>query len=301
MEDADVIDAHLHHLDLRGLSRNTKINRRSQLGRLSAFLSDKRLLEADKTDLERWAASLAASNKTARTRYCEISIVHAFYVWAHEHELIDHVPTLRLPRPKLPKALPRPISEASIERAMIGAPPHIRCWIVLAAYAGLRCCEIAPLSRDQILDSLDPPMLMVHGKGNKDRLVPLSPLVTDELERYGLPSRGYLFGGLSRSGRPPTANRVSQLLNIWLHESGVPDTAHSLRHRFATSVQRISGDIQTTAHLLGHANISTTTVYAAFDNARAIAAVLALADSGHGSPSTTESLGVIPTPATSAG
>lgn len=291
MEDADVIDAHLHYLTLRGLSHNTKINRRSQLGRLSAFLSDKRILDADKADLERWASSLAAANKTARTRYAEISIIHSFYVWAYEHELIEDVPTLRLPRPKLPRALPHPISEASIDRAMVGAPPHIRCWIVLAAYAGLRCCEIAPLTRDQILDSLDPPMLMVHGKGNKDRLVPLSPLVTDELERYGLPSRGHLFGGLTRSGAPPTANRVSQMLNTWLHESGVPDTAHSLRHRFATNVQRISGDIQTTAHLLGHANISTTTVYAAFDNARAIAAVLALAD-GRENP---KSAGVIPT------
>lgn len=278
MEDADVIAAHLHHLTLRGLSENTKVNRRSQLGRLSAFLGETRLLDATKDDLQRWASSLAAADKTPRTRYAEISIVHAFYIWAHEHEFVTVVPTMRLPRPKLPKALPRPMSTAHLDKAMLGAPPHLRCWIVLAAYAGLRCCEIAPLTRDQIMDSLDPPMLMVHGKGSKDRLVPLSPLVMNELIQYGLPSRGHLFGGLTRSGRPPTANRVSQLLNSWLHDSGVPDTAHSLRHRFATDVQRLSGDIQTTAHLLGHANISTTTVYAAFDNARAIAAVLALAE-----------------------
>jgi site-specific recombinase XerD len=278
VEDADVIAAHLHHLTLRGLSENTKINRRSQLARLSAFLSDKRLLDATKDDLLEWASSLAAAGKTARTRYAEISIVHAFYVWAHDQELIEVVPSLRLPRPKLPKAIPHPMSRPNLDRALVGAPPHIRCWSVLAAYAGLRCCEIAPLTRGQIMDSLDQPMLMVHGKGNKDRLVPLSPRVMDELRLFGLPSRGYLFAGLTRSGRPPTANRVSQLLNRWLHESGIPDTAHSIRHMFATDIQRITGDLQTTQHLLGHANVSTTTMYAAFDNARAVSAVLALGD-----------------------
>lgn len=276
MEDAQAIDAYLHNLDLRGLAITTKRNRRSQLEILSSYLGETRLLDATREQLTEWTSDLLKSRTTARTRYAKISNVHGFYVWAHDEELVEDDPSHKLPRPKLPKSLPRPIPEDSLERAMVGAPQDIRAWLTLAAYAGLRCCEIAPMTRDQILDTIDPPMLLVHGKGDKDRLVPLNRRVIEELHRCDMPNRGHLWTERSRTGQPPTANRVSQLLNRWLHEAGIPDTAHSLRHRFATLTHGHSGDLLTTAALLGHASVSTTQVYAAFNNAKGVAAVLSL-------------------------
>lgn len=272
MDNAQAIDAYMRYMDQRGLARATKANRRSQLGKLGRFLGDVSLLAAERDDLRAWADDIG--NWLPRTRYVLISSAHSFYLWAQDEGLITDIPTHKLPRPKLPRSVPRPIPEDRLKRAIDVAPDDLRCWLVLAAYAGLRCCEIAPLSRDQVLDTADPPSLLIHGKGGKDRLVPMCERVIEELGV--LPSSGYLWARMDGSHGPPTANRVSQLLNRYLREQGISDTAHSLRHRFASQVQRATGDIQTTASLLGHANISNTMIYAELNNERALAAVRAL-------------------------
>lgn len=278
MEDnAAAVAAFFGNMDLRGRSAQTKINRRSMLGQLAAFLNPTPLLAASHDDLIRWATSI--QGQAPRTRYVKISTAHRFYTWAADEGLISEIPTRRIPRPKLPRLKPHPIKEADLARAILAADPTMRAWLSLGAYEGLRCCEIAPLQRSQVLDTLDRPVIIPRGKGDKERIVPLAGQTLAALGPF-LGRRGYLWE--RRDGRtgPPTANRVSQAINTYLHDLGIEHTAHSLRHRFGTKIQEQSGDLQTTAELLGHSNIETARIYAEFSNKRAHAAFEALDAAG---------------------
>ncbi len=117
---------------------------------------------------------------------------------------------------------------------------------------------------------------MAHGKGNKDRIVPMCDRVLSELQTYGVPQRGPLFPRLD--GRPGawTGPRVSMVANLYLHDQGIADTLHSLRHRFATRCQAETGNLLVVATLLGHENPATTMLYAQYDNRAGYEAVQAL-------------------------
>lgn len=265
------------NMALRGKAPTTAANRRSMLRQLAHFLGDTSLLDASYADLLRWAESIMS--QAPRTRYVKISTAHRFYTWAADEGLIADVPTRRLPRPRLPRLKPHPIAEANLARAVGAATPEMRAWLCLGAYEGMRCAEIASLQRSQILDTLDRPVIIPRGKGDKERIVPLGGQTLTALRPF-LDRRGYLWARRDGKPGPPTANRMSQMINTHLHALGIDHTAHSLRHRFATRVQEESGDLQTTAELLGHANVETARIYAEFSNRRAHAAIAALDAAG---------------------
>jgi integrase/recombinase XerC len=267
------LDAHIAYLQARALSRSHVRDRRRALTRLACFL-DADPATATYDDLLRYLPTISRS--TARSRYAEISHLVQFCRWLVVHDYRADDPSTRLPKPKLPKLLPRPMSEANVETAITSAEPRIRLVLVLAAYAGLRACEVARLHRTDILDGLPIPSLVAHGKGDKDRIVPMCDRVMLELRRYGIPARGPLFPRLD--GRPGAWSpaRVSSVANLYLHDQGIADTLHSLRHRAASGWQRETGDLLVVATLLGHDNPSTTMAYAQYDNRAGYAAVQAL-------------------------
>jgi integrase len=242
--------------------------------RLARFLRPKELLSATHDDLLRWAQEM--SPLAPRTRYSQLSRVHSFYTWAYNDGLISDVPSARIPRPKVPLGIPRPISEDGLQAALDSAPPDIFAWLTLAAYAGLRACEIASLTRDSIREHDDPPMLVVTGKGSKDRVIPLHPAILPALRAYGLPNRGWIFHRRDDVPGHPTRERVSWLANRYLHDIGIDDTLHSLRHRAITQVYRQSHDIRVAQSFAGHSSPQTTAGYAAYSPALLVSAVLAM-------------------------
>lgn len=270
------LDAHIAYMTARALSRTHILDRRRAIGRVGRHLDADPLI-ATYPDLLGYLPTI--KRNTARSRYAEISHLAQFYRWCviHEHRADD--PSLRLPKPKLPKLLPRPMGEANVETAIGNAEPRIRCILVLAAYAGLRACEIARLHRTDILDGLEIPSLVAHGKGDKDRIVPMCDRVILELRRYGVPARGPLFPRLDGRYGAWHPHRVSSVANAYLHDVGIADTLHSLRHRAATGWQSKTGDLLVVATLLGHDNPATTMIYAQYDNRAGYAAVQALGGS----------------------
>ena len=146
---------------------------------------------------------------------------------------------------------------------------------MLGAFAGLRCCEIAGVRREAVMDGATTPVLVVeHGKGDKQRIVPLHPAVFDALTVYGMPDNGPIFQ--LRPGRATNAATVSRYLSSHFHALGMPWTAHSLRHWFGCEVYAASLDLRTTQELLGHANPNTTAGYTAWSPTRSIDVVLGL-------------------------
>lgn len=216
-------------------------------------------LTATRDDVNAWLDSRPLS---AKTRYNLLSTLGCFYRWAVMEELCEVDPTVRIRRPKLRRYLPRPTASSDLEVALATAHPRMRAWLLLGAMSGLRCMEIAGLDRQDVHAEADPPVMIVRGKGGKERVVPLHPLVAMAIEDAGSHRRGPLFPNARGGCFSPAA--VSQQINAHLHGLGIDSTAHQLRHRFGTEVYRMSRDLRMVQELLGHASPTTTAVYAAW-------------------------------------
>lgn len=277
MEDAAVIAGHLEYLRLEGRSETTRRARGQVLGALAAALPCP-LLDAGRPELLRWRAGLAVGPASI---CAYVSHVRQFYFWAADEGLIGIDPARRLPVPRRGRGVPRPIATEDLMRALENPPGRIRLWLVLAAWAGLRCKEIALLRPECILLYRRPePALLVSrdaAKGGHERLVPLAPFAVAEIAAAGLPARGWSFRRCDGQRGPNTPHRVSELIGDYLHECGIDATAHRLRHWFGTSVLDASGrDLRLTQGLLGHESITTTQIYTDWDLAAAAAAVAKL-------------------------
>jgi integrase len=286
LSDHNAITDHIGWMRLRGLSQRTITARRDQLNHTMKALPAG-LLAATRDDLLAWRAGVDGAPGTIR---CAVSHVRQFYVWAQEMGHRQDNPALGIPTPKPGRLLPRPISEEDLARALVGASGRMRLWLVLAAWCGLRAKEIALMRRENILERSVPPRLIVAQdatKGNRERIVPLSAFVVDEVILARLPASGYAFP--RRDGRrgPNTPQRISQLTNSYLHDCGVPDTLHQLRHRFGTEGYRGHQDLRAVQELMGHASPATTAIYTEIASAAAMAVVEALplpGDSGQPQP-----------------
>ncbi len=274
--DAELVARHLDYMRLRGMAESTIYKRRRSLIRLAAWLSVP-LMEATPELLGQWRAGLQLGTEATLT---EITSARQFYQWAAEYSgLRSDNPARRLLRPRRSRRLPRPISEADLLHALAEAPPDLRPWLVLAAWAGLRAKEIALLRRENVLDQGRPAALLVAAdatKGSAERIVPLSVFVLAELASCGLPASGWMFPRQDGKPGPNTPARLSQRANKHLHEHGVAATLHQLRHRFGTQAYRASKDLRAVQELMGHADPATTAGYAAYDVASAAEAVNAL-------------------------
>ena len=222
----------------------------------------KPLVEATVADLRDW---LDGHKLHPRTIYSYISHWSAFFRWALLEGYATVDPTIRLTRPKLRIGLPRPISTPDLAHLIASAPTdQLRAMLYLGGHAGLRCMEIAGLDGPEIMDHRDPPVLVVvHGKGDKPRVIPMGRELVASLKLHGVPRSGALF-------RQPDGDRfpawkVSHVLRTHMHDCGVDASAHQLRHAYATQVYRKSGgDLRMTQELLGHASPSTTAIYTAW-------------------------------------
>lgn len=222
----------------------------------------KPLIEATVVELREW---LDAHKLHPRTIYAYISHWSAFYRWAVLEGHTERDPTMRLTRPKLRLGLPRPIATRDLNHAIEQAPTNeIRAMLYLGGHAGLRCMEIAGLDGPEIMDHRDPPVVVVmHGKGQKQRVVPMGNELIAALSAHGIPRSGPLFR--KADGDRYAAWGISAVIRAHLHDCGIAASAHQLRHAYATAVYRKSGgDLRMTQELLGHASPSTTAIYTAW-------------------------------------
>lgn len=195
------------------------------------------------------ARFLACARWSPATRKSARAAVRSFYGWAYQTGRLDADPS-RLLRPvKVPAGRPRPCPDRILDRAFAKATGRERLMLMLAAYAGLRRGEIAQVHTDDALDST----LLIHGKGGKERLVPLHPVVDAALTV--LP-RGYVFPG--QDGGHLSPDRIGRIVADLL---GTPWTCHTLRHRFLTRAYAVERDIRACQALAGHARLDTTMVY----------------------------------------
>lgn len=196
---------------------------------------------------------LAAQEWSTESRRSYRSALRSFYGWTVIAGHIEANPALVLPSIKPSEPKPRPTPEQVLADALMQAEPRVRLMILLAAKQGLRRGEIAQIHSRDITKSLSGWSLRVHGKGNKDRVVPLHQDIAWMLREL---EAGWAFP--SQSGGHISPRWVGDLV-----QRAMPTgwTTHCLRHRFATIAYHGSRDLLAVQALLGHSRPETTQRY----------------------------------------
>ncbi|WP_162933844.1 tyrosine-type recombinase/integrase [Actinomyces lilanjuaniae] len=202
--------------------------------------------QATTADLRR---VLAEGAWAPETRKSVRSAITSFYKWLADEGLTDKDPSTRLPSVSVPTAVARPTPEDVVTHALETADPRVRAMIMLGAYAGLRCAEIATVHST----NWDGQGLYVTGKGGRQRYV---PVVRDDLRALLHQAQGWLFPGKVDGHISP--GWVCKLVSRALPPGW---TAHTLRHRCATKMFAGTRDLLSVGAVLGHARPETTQRY----------------------------------------
>lgn len=277
--DEDIVSGHVAFLRMKGRAESTIISRIQAVRRCEALMG-MRLLDATPADLLAWRAGL--SDLADVTVISAVSHIRCFYEWACKYRGLAANPVADVPVPPMPDYEPRPMSEEHLLSSLAKAPARIRLWIVLGAWCGMRCVEIALLRKSCCRPGDELPTIRIRPdatKGRrKGRMIFLSDFVVAELESYPAPRGIWMFPSLAQREGPVTAHTVSNLANAYFHDRcGIPDTMHTLRHRFGTELLDVSGgDLRLVQDQLGHKNPATTAIYTKVKDRRAAAAVALL-------------------------
>ena len=262
-----------------GLSSNTLAAYRRDLNGLALWLKPRtsELLDADEAALHDYFAARHVQTK-ATTANRRLTVFKRFYRWALRERMIQVDPTLKLLAAKQPMRVPKSLSEAQVERLLaapdVNTPLGVRdrTMLELIYASGLRVSELVGLKLLNL--SMSDGVLRVTGKGSKERLVPFGEVAREWLMRYMAQARPVLLKGLvsealfitvrgQRAGEAMTREMFWQLIKRYAAQAEihVPISPHTLRHAFATHLLNHGADLRAVQMLLGHADISTTTIY----------------------------------------
>lgn len=249
-----------------GMSDRTVVNSVNVLKHLEAY-SGREVGELRPIDVSRFLAR-PTLKQWSRANY--FSSIARFYKWFGDNGGTDI--TTRLPRPKCPKGVPRPITDQQLQDLLaIRMHRRTRVMILLAALAGLRVHEIARVRGEDV----DPVgrTLRVTGKGNKTADLPLHPLLVEAAAQ--MPRTGWWFpGNAKRPGQPITWRAVSQIIKQAMDRAEIPGgTAHRLRHWYGSTLVGDGADLRTAQTLLRHSNLNTTALYVQVHDEKRVEAI----------------------------
>ncbi|HEY9200360.1 MAG TPA: site-specific tyrosine recombinase XerD [Gammaproteobacteria bacterium] len=261
-----------------GLSQNTLAAYRNDLASLAQWLSSQQteLKNAQQGELQGFLAHRFEQGSKNRSAARLLSSLRRFYAWLQRERRIEADPVALIEAPKPEQPLPRSLSEAQVE-ALLLAPDinqprglRDRAMLEMLYATGLRVSELIGLQFSQV--SIDPGVVRVMGKGNKERLVPLGEEAIDWLQNYMGHARAELMARhppcnalfVTNRGHGMTRQAFWYLLKRYALQAGInPEvlSPHTLRHAFATHLLNHGADLRVVQMLLGHSDISTTQIY----------------------------------------
>ena len=272
------IDAFVDALWLEdGLALNSLQAYRRDLLKLQTHLQGAPLSACSQWQLQQYFAAQHAGSK-ATTANRRLTVFKRYFRWALRHGLVQQDPTLQLQSAKQALRVPKTLSEAQVE-ALLAAPDvgtdiglRDRTMLELMYASGLRVSELVGLKVFQL--GLNDNVVRVMGKGSKERLVPYGEVASQCLRNYLGGAREALLAGkqadaLFVTTRGTAAGSVMTRVMFWmlvkkyalLADIHTPLSPHTLRHAFATHLLNHGADLRAVQLLLGHADISTTTIY----------------------------------------
>ncbi|RMX00007.1 site-specific tyrosine recombinase XerD [Allofranklinella schreckenbergeri] len=276
-DDQALIDRFIDSLWLHeGLARNTLYAYRKDLELLAAWLAQQQgpaLLAVGEGDVHQYFAARHSQTK-ASTANRRLTVLKRFYRWAHREGLCASDPTARTDAARQALRVPKTMSEAQVE-ALLAAPDtstalglRDRAMLELLYASGLRVSELVALKTWQIRTNEG--VLQVTGKGSKERLVPFGAVAQQWLERYAQEGRALILAGQMTDDFFVTARGQAMgramfwvLIKKYAVQAGITQSLspHTLRHAFATHLLNHGADLRAVQMLLGHSDISTTTIY----------------------------------------
>jgi integrase/recombinase XerD len=282
--DRSAIDAFLERIwSEQGLADNTLSSYRHDLESLARWLNanSSSLDRCERASLYRYLAERSSNGGrlgkgfTARSNARLLSTLRHFYRTRLRAGAISEDPTLLLDAPKLPRSLPKALSESQID-ALIAAPDvatplglRDRAMFELIYATGLRVSELVGIRTEQL--NLRQGVARVTGKGGKERLVPLGEQAQDWIEKYYADARPVLLRGaavdevfVSNRRAGMTRQMFWVTVKRYAQQAGIDTkriSPHVLRHCFATHLLNHGADLRALQMLLGHSSLSTTQIY----------------------------------------
>jgi integrase/recombinase XerD len=260
-----------------GLSRNTLAAYRRDLSMYAQWLAAQEpALALDATQEHHLGGYFAARHAETRATSANrrLTVLRRYFHWALRERRIAHDPTVRLQAARQPLRVPGTLTQAQVE-ALLQAPDDAtplglrdRAMLELMYASGLRVSELVTLKTFHV--GLSEGVLRIMGKGGKERLVPFGDEARRWLERYLAEARGAILGGqqtddlfVTQRGSGMTRVMFWVIVKKCAQAAGItaPLSPHTLRHAFATHLLNHGADLRVVQLLLGHADISTTTIY----------------------------------------
>lgn len=262
----------------KGLSANTLTSYRTDLVKMAEFLtlqhSDFSLLKFDQYQVHEYLGHRYDKNLSERSTARYLSSLRAFLHWCQENGFREDDPISLIQNPKLPKSLPKALTEKQVE-ALLNAPDtdadpvqlRDKAMLELLYASGLRVSELTGLQLNQV--SLQQGVIRVTGKGNKERLVPMGEDAVEWIERFMRQGRGLLLKQNvdvlfpSSRGVQMTRQTFWHRIKFYAKKAGIKAelSPHTLRHAFATHLLNHGADLRVVQMLLGHSDLSTTQIY----------------------------------------
>jgi len=278
MADIGLIDEFCDALWLEdGLARNTLEAYRRDLSQFAAWLRERHgrsLLEGDNGNIQAYLGHRFRKKTRASSAARLLSSLKRFYRYCLRQGKVKADPTLKIDSPKLPRGLPKSLTEEDVE-SLLAAPPveealglRDKAMLETLYASGLRVSELVTLKLGQV--SQDMGVVRVVGKGSKERLVPLGEEALEWIRHYLKEARPELLGGRSSDDLFVTARGAAMTRQMFWHllrrystRAGLrkPISPHTLRHAFATHLLNHGADLRVVQLLLGHSDISTTQIY----------------------------------------
>jgi integrase/recombinase XerC len=243
---------------------------------LGGTVGEKALASLRAADIRAFIAARRAEGLGAGGVQRALAAIRNFYRFLARENILENANPRAVRTPRQKRGLPRPLSEIDAARTLAEAGEHDVEWLgardaallTLLYGAGLRISEALSLKRGDVPLS---ETLTILGKGRKERMVPVLPLLREAIQAYAdkipFPAAPASPLFLSRRGKPMSPREAQALMQRLRGRLGLTEraTPHALRHSFATHLLQGGGDLRSVQELLGHASLSTTQTYTQID------------------------------------
>ena len=264
-----------------GASKNTLAAYRSDLKIFNKWLAGKSFISVKSKHIQDYFSDRQKNNISSSSQARILTCLHSFYQYLSANQLIKKDPTEQLSQPKLEKKLPVFLNIQEVEK-LLEAPSSSslfgqrdRAMLELLYSCGLRVSELINLSYHNI--NLKEEFIRIHGKGNKERVLPMGEVAIDYLIKYETNARPMLLKNgqsdsyfLSNRGSAMSRQNFFYIIKAYANQVGIdkPLSPHSLRHAFATHLVQKGADLRSVQLMLGHSDISSTQLYTHIQNAQ---------------------------------
>lgn len=275
MNSTNLIQQFINYIEFeKNLSHNTILAYKQDLKAFHQFIDEANfsIAQVDSSLVSQFFTKFSQSGRSAKTRARMQSCLREFFSYLFKLQLVLSNPLEHMEFPKLQKKLPQWLNEKEVDKVLSAptydSPLGIRDKAILELlyYTGMRVSELVELEIKSI--QYDKECIVVNGKGSKERVVPLQKHVIFWLKKYQEEVRPLWANEekdknrffLSQKRLPITRQKVWDLIKKYTE--GSEASPHTLRHSFATNLLERGADLKTIQALLGHANLSTTGIYA---------------------------------------